>query len=122
MQGSPRQNSDVEAVDAPAVPGVYYLLTKTGRLSYVGKAANLRRRLREHARDTRWARIADVRWELFASEAAAIARQRYGCLTPWQKELSVTLSHNPRDLETLLQLYRLPAFADRSPSPYGAAG
>jgi hypothetical protein len=61
--------------DAPAAPGVYYLLTKTRRLSYVGKAANLRRRLRDHARDARWARIADVRWELLASDAAAIARE-----------------------------------------------
>src|SRR5438477_8192851 len=75
VQASPRQNGDVEAVDAPAVPGVYYLLTKTGRLSYVGKAGNLRRRLGEHARDTRWARITDVRWELFSSEATAIARE-----------------------------------------------
>ena len=63
------------AVDAPGVPGVYYLLTKTGRLSYVGKAANLRRRLSDHSRDPRWDRITDVRWELLRSEAAAIARE-----------------------------------------------
>src|SRR3954471_8806679 len=63
------------AVDAPTGPGVYYLLTRTGRLSYVGKAANLRRRLGDHGRDPRWARIADVRWELMGSDAAAIARE-----------------------------------------------
>src|SRR5690349_1565686 len=69
------QHGGVLAVDAPGVPGVYYLLTRTGRLSYVGKAANLRRRLGEHARDPRWDRITDVRWELMRSEAAAIARE-----------------------------------------------
>lgn len=63
------------AIDAPAVPGVYYLLTATRRLSYVGKAGNLRRRLGEHGRDPRWRRIAHVRWELLASEAAAAARE-----------------------------------------------
>ena len=63
------------AVDVPAAPGVYYLLTRTGRLSYVGKAANLRRRLGDHARDARWERITDVRWEVLSSDAAAIARE-----------------------------------------------
>ncbi|HET6873717.1 MAG TPA: GIY-YIG nuclease family protein [Acidimicrobiales bacterium] len=70
-----RQGSGVFAGDAPTVPGVYYLLTRTGRLSYVGKAANLRRRLGDHARDARWEGIADVRWEVFSSEEAAIARE-----------------------------------------------
>src|SRR4051812_12840537 len=65
----------VRVVDAPTGPGVYYLLTRTRRLSYVGKAANLRRRLGDHARDPRWARIADVRWELVGSDAAATARE-----------------------------------------------
>ena len=57
------------------MPGVYYLLTATRRLSYVGKAGNLRRRLGEHGRDPRWGRIAHVRWELMANEAAAAARE-----------------------------------------------
>ena len=70
-----RQCGVVRVVDAPTGPGVYYLLTRTRRLSYVGKAANLRRRLGDHARDPRWVRIADVRWELVGSEAAAIARE-----------------------------------------------
>ena len=65
----------MRAVDAPTAPGVYYLLTKTGRLSYVGKAANLRRRLGDHTRDARWERITDVRWEALPSETAAIARE-----------------------------------------------
>ena len=60
---------------APTTPGVYYLLTKTRRLSYVGKASNLRRRLLDHARDPRWERITDVRWEVFRSDLAAQARE-----------------------------------------------
>lgn len=60
---------------APTAPGVYYLLTPTRRLSYVGKAGNLRTRLLTHARDPRWANIADVRWELMASDRAAQARE-----------------------------------------------
>jgi hypothetical protein len=76
-RGSPShgQRWDVHTVDAPTSPGVYYLLTGMGRLSYVGKAADLRRRLGDHARDPRWARIADVRWEVLPSEAAAIGRE-----------------------------------------------
>jgi hypothetical protein len=54
---------------------VYYLLTPTRRLSYVGKASNLRRRLAEHARSPRWANIADVRWEMVGSDLAAQARE-----------------------------------------------
>ena len=61
--------------DAPPVPGVYYLLTKTRRLSYVGKASNMRRRLGDHARDPRWANITDVRCEVVASDLAAQARE-----------------------------------------------
>ena len=65
----------MEPVDAPNAPGVYYLLTKTRQLSYVGKATNLRRRLAQHAKDPRWDRITDVRWEVFASDLAAQARE-----------------------------------------------
>ena len=65
----------MDPVDAPSAPGVYYLLTKTRKLSYVGKAADLRRRLGDHARDPRWANITDVRWELVASDLAAQARE-----------------------------------------------
>lgn len=63
------------AVDAPPVPGVYYLLTPTRKLSYVGKASNLRKRLATHAKDPRWATIADVRWEVVGSDLAAQARE-----------------------------------------------
>lgn len=65
----------MDVADAPSAPGVYYLLTRTRRLSYVGMAASLRRRLGEHARDPRWTNITDVRWEVQPSVAAALARE-----------------------------------------------
>ena len=40
--------------DAPAVPGVYVLKDAAGRALYVGKAVNLRRRLRTHFAERRW--------------------------------------------------------------------
>lgn len=71
------------AASAPDVPGVYYLLDDRAQLLYVGKAANLRRRLHQHARATPsgerlaalYARVAEVRWEVLASEEAAEARE-----------------------------------------------
>jgi predicted GIY-YIG superfamily endonuclease len=65
----------VEVVDAPTVPGVYYLLGPQRRLLYVGKAVNLRRRLADHAPAKRWTNVVDVRWELVRSEAAALQRE-----------------------------------------------
>jgi predicted GIY-YIG superfamily endonuclease len=62
-------------VDAPTVPGVYYLVGPQRKLLYVGKASNLRRRLAEHARSGRWRTVEDVRWELVRSDAAAIQRE-----------------------------------------------
>ena len=40
--------------DAPAAPGVYVLKDADGRALYVGKAVNLRRRLRAHFAERRW--------------------------------------------------------------------
>lgn len=62
-------------VDAPTVPGVYYLLGPERKLLYVGKASNLRRRLADHARSGRWKTVVDVRWELVRSDAAAVQRE-----------------------------------------------
>ena len=39
---------------APPTPGVYVLRDETGRALYVGKAVNLRRRLRAHFAERRW--------------------------------------------------------------------
>jgi len=66
---------DVTAADVPPSPGVYYLLDADDRVVYVGKAANLRRRLRDHARSDRWSAIAGLRFEALESEAAALARE-----------------------------------------------
>ena len=42
---------------APAAPGVYVLRDEQGRAIYVGKATNLRRRLRAHFAGRRWRRL-----------------------------------------------------------------
>src|SRR4051794_15362174 len=55
--------------DAPASPGVYVLRDGDGRVLYVGKAVNLKRRLRAHFAERRWravkaelARAVDAEW------------------------------------------------------------
>jgi len=58
----------------PTLPGVYFLLGSEG-VVYVGKAANLRRRLADHARSDRWSLVASVRYEVLDSAAAALARE-----------------------------------------------
>ena len=65
--------------EAPAVPGVYVLRDEEGRALYVGKAVNLRRRLRAHFSDRRWratspglARATDAEWRLVGSEIEAL--------------------------------------------------
>src|SRR5207237_117451 len=58
------------AAAAPQAPGVYILRDENGRALYVGKAVNLRRRLRAHFAQRRWpavkaamARAAAADWE-----------------------------------------------------------
>jgi hypothetical protein len=67
---------------APAVPGVYVLRDEEGRPLYVGKAVNLRRRLRAHFADRRWratrpalARAANAEWIAVGSEIEALLRE-----------------------------------------------
>ena len=70
---------------APTTPGVYFFLGPGRRLRYVGKAANLRRRLQQHAKaephplEARRLRTYDeaceVLWEECPTEAAAAARE-----------------------------------------------
>ena len=64
--------------EAPTGPGVYLLVAEGDRLAYVGKAANLRRRLREHARADRrtFRSIVDVRWEETPDERTALSYAR----------------------------------------------
>jgi predicted GIY-YIG superfamily endonuclease len=68
--------------DAPATPGVYVLKDAAGRALYVGKAANLRRRLRAHFADRRWraikpgmSRASDAEWQEVGSELEALLRE-----------------------------------------------
>src|ERR1700730_1020696 len=67
---------------APATPGVYVLRDDIGRALYVGKAINLRRRLRTHFAGQRWrglkaelARATDAEWREVGSELEALLRE-----------------------------------------------
>lgn len=67
------------AARAPDTPGVYVLRDVEGRALYVGKAVNLRRRLRAHFAGRRWrgvkagfARAADGEWQEVGSELEAL--------------------------------------------------
>jgi hypothetical protein len=64
---------------APVAPGVYVLRDGEGRALYVGKATNLRRRLRTHFTPRRWrglkaafVRAADAEWREVGSELEAL--------------------------------------------------
>lgn len=62
---------------APTGPGVYLLFDADGRLRYVGKAVNLRRRLGEHVRANRrgFRTVTSVRWEETPDERTAVVRE-----------------------------------------------
>lgn len=67
---------------APATPGVYVLKDEEERPIYVGKAVNLRRRLRAHFAGRRWraigpemSRVADAEWIQVGSELEALLRE-----------------------------------------------
>jgi len=68
--------------DAPGAAGVYVFHDADGRALYVGKAANLRRRLGAHFSDRRWrtlhpavARVDHVEWQTTGSELEALLRE-----------------------------------------------
>jgi hypothetical protein len=68
--------------DAPATPGVYILKDDTDQALYVGKAVNLRRRLRAHFADRRWrglkpgmSRASGAEWVVVGSELEALLRE-----------------------------------------------
>ena len=68
--------------DAPRGPGVYVLKDAEERPLYVGKAANLRRRLRAHFAERRWrrlppdlARAAGAEWQEVGSDLEALLRE-----------------------------------------------
>jgi predicted GIY-YIG superfamily endonuclease len=77
-----RRDGERICAQAPALPGVYVLRDRDGRALYVGKAVNLRRRLRAHFADRRWraikpemARAADAEWIVVGSELEALLRE-----------------------------------------------
>jgi hypothetical protein len=64
---------------APEAPGVYTLRDESGAALYVGKAVNIRRRLRTHFADRRWSglkagfvRATDAEWREVGSELEAL--------------------------------------------------
>ena len=68
--------------EAPAAPGVYVFRDWVGAALYVGKAANLRRRLSAHFADRRWqvlppalAGVATIEWQQAGSEIEALLRE-----------------------------------------------
>ena len=77
-----RRTGERIASASPAAPGIYILRDADGRAIYVGKAVNLRRRLRAHFADRRWrslkpamTRIADAEWIGVGSELEALLRE-----------------------------------------------
>src|SRR6478672_1355966 len=77
-----RRAGDRICTDAPASPGVYVLTDADGRALYVGKAINLRRRLRAHFAERRWralkpelSRAAGAEWREVGSEIEALLRE-----------------------------------------------
>ncbi|HZR23864.1 MAG TPA: nucleotide excision repair endonuclease [Vicinamibacterales bacterium] len=68
--------------DAPVTPGVYILKDDSDRPVYVGKAINVRRRLRAHFAERRWratkadfARVASAEWIEVGSDLEALLRE-----------------------------------------------
>jgi predicted GIY-YIG superfamily endonuclease len=77
-----RHTGEQICAGAPQAPGVYVLRDETGRPIYVGKAINLRRRLRTHFAERRWrgikaplARVGSAEWEETGSELEALLRE-----------------------------------------------
>jgi predicted GIY-YIG superfamily endonuclease len=83
--GMPATPLTDSAARAPAQPGVYFFAGADDTLLYVGKAANLRRRLADHARSqpralglresARLGAVCTIRWEICADEEAALLRE-----------------------------------------------
>ena len=77
-----RQHGERICAAAPAGPGVYVLRDDQGQALYVGKANDLRRRLRSHFSRRRWktigaslARAVGAEWEEVGSELEALLKE-----------------------------------------------
>jgi len=60
---------------APPVPGVYVLRDAGGRALYVGKAVNLRRRLRAHFAPARWRRLDPAMSRVASAECVPVGSE-----------------------------------------------
>lgn len=90
--------------DAPEVPAVYVFKDAEGRVLYVGKAINLRRRLRAHFASRRWrslppelSRVAEAEWTAVGSDLEAQLREAM-LIAELQPIVNVQMS--PPDLST----------------------
>ena len=98
--------------NAPAAPGVYVLRDSEGRALYVGKAVNLRRRLRAHFAERRWRAIkpamalaADAEWTEVGSDLEALLREA-ALIAALQPEANVQIGApdlDARDVPRALQ-------------------
>jgi len=98
--------------NAPAAPGVYVLQDSEGRALYVGKAVNLRRRLRAHFAERRWRAIkpamalaADAEWTEVGSDLEALLREA-ALIAALQPEANVQIGApdlDARDVPRALQ-------------------
>jgi len=77
-----RRNGERICAAAPPTPGVYILRDAAGRTLYVGKAINLKRRLKAHFAERRWrslkaefAHVAEAEWIEVGSELEALLRE-----------------------------------------------
>jgi predicted GIY-YIG superfamily endonuclease len=77
-----RRTGDAICQRAPTSPGVYTLFDQNGCVLYVGKATNLRRRLRAHFANRNWpgmkpgmSRVERAEWEEVGSELEALLRE-----------------------------------------------
>ena len=98
--------------NAPAAPGVYVLQDSEVRALYVGKAVNLRRRLRAHFAERRWRAIkpamalaADAEWTEVGSDLEALLREA-ALIAALQPEANVQIGApdlDARDVPRALQ-------------------
>jgi GIY-YIG catalytic domain len=79
-----RRTGDAICQRAPTSPGVYTLFDQNGCALYVGKATNLRRRLRGHFANRNWrgmkpgmSRVERAEWEEVGSELEALLREAF---------------------------------------------
>jgi predicted GIY-YIG superfamily endonuclease len=93
-----RQTGERICRDAPPTPGVYVLRDAAGRALYVGKAVNLRRRLRAHFAERRWratkstiTRTASAEWHEVGSELEALLREA-SLIAELQPEVNVQIA------------------------------